>query len=422
MFHEIDAAKSGPHADSMSKAIEACVHCGFCLPACPTYRVEEEEMDSPRGRIYLMKGALEETLELEQVLPYVDRCLGCVGCMTACPSGVKYDQLITPFRAWAAPRRNRSWGERLSRMMILSTLPYPARFRWSMRLGRIAKPLSGLLPARMRGMLAMIPEEIPTSQTLPEIYPAKGARRARVALLAGCAQQVLAPEINWATLRILAREGVEVVIPKEQSCCGALGAHTGSLPDAKRLARNNFSAFPKDVDAVVTNAAGCGSGMHEYPVWFAGDSEHDQAEELAHRTHDVCQFLNQLGTQAAYRIDEPLSVAYQDACHLAHAQGVRSAPRALLGQIENLQLVEIADSDVCCGSAGSYNLEQPEIARELGQRKADSILATGADAVASGNIGCIMQIRTHLREKAPAGGPPVYHTVQLLDMAHQADA
>lgn len=423
MFHEIDEARVGPQAEAMTGAIAACVHCGFCLPACPTYRADGQEADSPRGRIYLMKGALEGGLPLEDVLPHVDRCLGCLGCVTACPSGVQYGDLVTPFRAWAAPRRRRPLAQRLQRAIMLKTLPYPRRFRLSVRLGRLAKPLAWAAPKSLRAMIDLLPDNLPEAEPLPEVFPAVGRRRARVALLAGCAQQVLAPEINWATLRVLAREGVEVIVPAGQGCCGALAAHTGDLPLAKRLAKQNLATLPTDVDAVITNAAGCGSGMHEYPLWFAGDSEQLAAEKLAPKVQDVCQFIDELGASTEARLPSPTRVAYHDACHLAHAQKVRSAPRRLLNRIENLELVEIRDGDVCCGSAGSYNLEQPEMAARLGSEKAAAVLAAGAEYVAMGNIGCMTQLEAHLQAAssaaaAPQSSPPkVAHTIQLLDRA-----
>jgi glycolate oxidase iron-sulfur subunit len=271
-------------------------------------------------------------------------------------------------------------------------------------------------------MLNLIPHQTPNAQPLPEVYEALGARRARVALLAGCAQQVLAPQINWATLRVLSREGVEVVIPRGQSCCGALAAHTGALPDAIRLARRNLEAFPRDVDAVIVNAAGCGSGMHEYPFWFAGDPAQGRARQVAEKVKDVCQFLDELGMNCPAAFDSPKRVAYHDACHLAHAQKVRTAPRNLLNRIENLQLVEIRDGDICCGSAGSYNLEQPEMAARLGRQKADAVLATDADYLATGNIGCITQLAAHLKPSEHGDSiskrrPEVLHTIELLDRA-----
>ena len=401
----------------MAQAVEACVHCGFCLPACPTYQVLEEEMDSPRGRILLMKEVLEGGVEAGEARPYIDRCLGCLGCVTACPSGVAYGELITSFRAWSQERRRRPLLEQASRRLVEETLPFPGRFRLAARLGKLAKPLAPLLPGALGAMLALLPGELPAAPPLPALVPAQGTRRARAAFLTGCVQQVLAPAINWATVRVLARNGVEVVIPQGQGCCGALSMHTGAADQARELARHNLALFPQDVDAVVTNAAGCGSGMHEYPLLFAGQPEEEQARTFAAKVMDVSLFLARLGFQPPPppepSLEAPIPVAYHDACHLAHAQGIRAEPRQLLGQVPGLRLVEIPQGEICCGSAGTYNLEQPETARELGERKARAILSTGAQAVVTGNIGCMTQIRAHLER---LGHPlPILHTVELLD-------
>ena len=418
MRHAIEPDAFGPQTQEMASAIGSCVHCGFCLPTCPTYVTMGEEMDSPRGRIFLMKEVLEGQLELEAALPYIDNCLGCQACQTACPSGVEYGELITPFRAYAEQHRHRTPMDRAQREMVLRTLPYPRRFRAAARLGRLGKPLAGLLPETMGAMLRLLPAKLPKRRPLPEVHPAIGERRARVALLAGCAQQVLAPDINWATLRVLARNGVETVIPRGQGCCGALAMHTGASEQAKPLARKNLQAFA-GVDAIVTNAAGCGSGMHEYGLLFKGEPEHAAAQAFADRVVDVSVLLDGLGLSAEPpALPEPTRVAYQDACHLAHAQGVRSAPRALLESIGNLTLVEPAEWELCCGSAGTYNVEKPEVAAELGERKARNLLATGAQMVATGNIGCMTQVQTHLR--ALGHDIPVLHTLQLLDRAYHA--
>ena len=412
MQHNIPSEKLGPLAQPMTEAIESCVHCGFCLPTCPTYVVLGEEMNSPRGRILLMKETLEGTLNLEEALPYLDPCLGCVACVTACPSGVQYGGLITAFRMEAEPKRERTLMDKALRKVILETLPYPWRFRMAARLGQLAKPFQGVFNGRLGDMLGLLPNKVPKAQPLPEVYPAEGQRRARVALLAGCAQQVLAPDINWATLRVLAKNGIEVVIPKAQSCCGALAAHTGVASQAKMFARQNMKAFPKDVDAILTNAAGCGSGMHEYGLWLKGEPEEQEATAFSKRVKDVSVFLAELGFHSPKPLRKPLKVAYHDACHLAHAQGVTLPPRQLLGSIEGLTLLDIAEAELCCGSAGTYNLEHPDIAKALGQRKANAITSTGAQAVATGNIGCLTQLQNHLTV-------PVYHTMQVLDRAYR---
>jgi glycolate oxidase iron-sulfur subunit len=413
MQHNIPVQSLGPQGEAMAHAVERCVHCGFCLPVCPTYQVLGEEMDSPRGRIFLMKEVLEGNLTQEEALPYIDRCLGCEACIPACPSGVPYQELLTPFRALTETKRKHDLTERLSRLMVLQTLPFPWTFRLAATFGRLAKPVSGLLPEKFGSMLRLLPADIPAAQPLPELVPAKGTRRGRVAFLAGCVQQVLAPEINWATLRVLAENGIETIIPKHQNCCGALSMHTGAASQALALARHNIDIFPQDVDAVLTNAAGCGSGMKEYGLLFSGLPEEQAARAFAQRVKDVTVFLDELGLKQPPALPQPLKVAYHDACHLAHAQGVRAAPRRLLASIPNLTLLEIPNGDTCCGSAGTYNLEQPAIAHELGQRKARNILTTEAEAIATGNIGCITQIRSHLTNPLP-----VYHTMEVLDRAY----
>ena len=398
----------------MAEAVASCVHCGFCLPACPTYLALGEEMDSPRGRILLMKGALEGELTQEEVLPHVDRCLGCLACVTACPSGVEYGDLLTPFREMAEKQRSRSPMEELTRTLTNQTLPYPGRFRVAAALGRYTKVFRPFLPPALRTMLDLLPERLPPRDALPQLSQAQGERRARVALLCGCVQQVLTPGINRATVDVLTSNGVEVVIPPRQGCCGALSMHTGAADQARGLARRNFSAFNlDDIDAVVTNAAGCGSGMHEYPLLFAGEEEEQEARDFAAKVQDITVFLDALGIDPPAPLPAPMTVAYHDACHLAHAQGVTDAPRRLLSAVPNLTLVPIPEGEICCGSAGSYNIEQPEIAAQLGQRKAEAILSTGAQAVVTGNIGCMTQIDSHLRR---LGKPlDIFHTVELLN-------
>ncbi len=417
MLHKIPVETLGPQGPAMVKAVESCVHCGFCLATCPTYKVLGEEMDSPRGRIFLMKEVLEGELALTEAQPFIDRCLGCMACVTACPSGVEYGELLAPFRARAEAVRQRPPLDRTVRTLVKETLPYPDRFRLAVQSGRIGRRVRGLLPAELGAMLDLLPEMLPPAPPLPEIYPAQGQRRARVALLAGCVQQVLAPQINWATLRVLARNGVETLIPRGQGCCGSLSLHIGEAGQARDLARRNLAAFPTDVDAVITNAAGCGSGMHEYGLLFAGETEAEQAQLFAARVRDISVFLDDLGIEAPPPLPRPLTAAYHDACHLSHAQRVTAPPRRLLGQISNLRIVEIPEGELCCGSAGTYNLEQPELARAIGERKARNILATGAAGVITGNIGCMGQIRTHLELQ---GKPlPLWHTIEVLDWAYR---
>jgi len=413
MQHSIPASKHGALTEPMAHAVQTCVHCGFCLPACPTYRELGQEMDSPRGRIVLMKQVLEGQLDWSAAQPHIDRCLGCLACEPACPSGVPYRDLISPFRALAQPHFKQSFGARLRRKLAAITLPYPARFRVALSTGRIARALKPLVPRTLRPMLDLLPATVPTAVKLPAIASAVGKRRARVALLAGCAQQVLDPDINVATIAVLTRQGVEVVVPPEQGCCGGLAWHTGDLAAAQQFARHNLDAFPTDIDAIVTNAAGCGSAMHEYHLILRGTSDEVRADVLRRKVVDVSVFLSRLGLREPFPDrGRKLRVAYQDACHLAHAQGVQSEPRKLLRAIPGVELVPIADAHLCCGSAGTYNLDQPEIAASLGAQKARAVIATGADVVASGNIGCLTQLRVHIAREGSS--LRVRHTLQIL--------
>jgi glycolate oxidase iron-sulfur subunit len=401
----------------MMRAVESCVHCGFCLAACPTYQELGQEMDSPRGRIILMKEVLEGKLSWEAAQPHVDRCLGCLACEPACPSGVPYRDLISPFRALAQEKFSRSPGEKLRRWISAQTVPYPSRFRAAATLGKLGKMFSPLVPTSFKPMLDLLPAQLPPAQILPEISPAKGERRARVALLAGCAQQVLDPDINAATIEVLTRNGVEVLVPREQGCCGGLSWHTGALTQAQDFARRNLDAFSSDVEAVLTNAAGCGSAMHEYHLILAGTPDEARAAAFRHRVMDVSVFLTKLGLrEKPAGTGQPTKVAYHDACHLANAQNVRRQPRDLLRAIPGLELLELTNAHLCCGSAGSYNMDQPEIAASLGEQKARAVIATGASVVASGNIGCLTQLRVHLQK---IGSPvTVKHTMQVLRDAY----
>ena len=403
----------------MARAVETCVHCGFCLPACPTYQVLGEEMDSPRGRIVLMKQVLEGSLTLADAQPHIDRCLGCLGCVTACPSGVQYDDLLVPFRS-GPDTGAQPMIDRLQRQVLLDTLESPSLFRTSARLGQLAKGVERFLPARLKPMVALLPDRLPAAVTLPSLVQARGPRRARVALLAGCVQQALDPEISLATLRVLAANGVEVVVPPGQGCCGALALHSGEADRAYDRATALMRVFPADVDAIITNAAGCGSAMKEYGHAFHGRAQEAELGAFASRVRDVSEFLQALGLVEPPALPAPLTVAYHDACHLAHAQGIRSAPRVLLASVANLRVVEIPNGDTCCGSAGLYNVEHPDIANALGTRKAMAVIATGADVVAAGNIGCLVQIATGLTRAGAS--VPVRHTMQILDSAYEGRA
>jgi len=325
--------------------------------------------------------------------------------------------LISPFRALARKEFVLGFGDKLRRVLASQTVPYPSRMRAAAQMGRLTRGLTGLMPKSLRPMLDLLPTSLPKAEPLAPVYPAQGQQRGRVALLAGCAQQVLEPAINRATIDVLTRNGVEVLVPEAQGCCGGLAWHTGDLAAAQRFARKNLAAFPADVDAVITNAAGCGSAMHEYHLILAGSEEEARAKDFEKRVVDVSVYLHRLGLRAKpIGNGRTLKVAYQDACHLANAQGVKREPRELLRAIPGLELIELPDAHMCCGSAGTYNLDQPEIAASLGRQKAQAIMNTGAEVVASGNIGCLTQLKSHLGKlQSPIR---VMHTIQVLAQAY----
>jgi glycolate dehydrogenase iron-sulfur subunit len=413
------------HHPPSDELIDKCVHCGFCLPVCPTYVLWNEEMDSPRGRIYLMKMVADGTANINETwVNHFDACLGCMACVTACPSGVEYGKLIEATRAQIERRYTRPAGEKRFRRLLFSIFPRPDRLRALLLPLRLYQKaglqslvrragIPKLLPARFRAMEALLPQ-VPAQQTLPELIPAQGERRRRVGLLLGCVQRVLFPQVNAATARVLAAEGCEVVAPKAQPCCGALLVHAGEEEQAVQLARQTIDAFEKaQVDAVIINAAGCGSNVKEYGHLLRDDPEYaERAKAFAAKCRDVSEFLSELEPRAT-RHALPLRVAYHDACHLQHAQGVRLQPRTVLGRIPQLELLEIPEAAICCGSAGIYNLVQPEAATELGDRKASHIAALEADIVVSANPGCLLQLQSAL---ARAGRKlPVRHFIELLD-------
>jgi glycolate oxidase iron-sulfur subunit len=416
MQHRIPVESLGHDGAAMARAVETCVHCGFCLPACPTYRVLGEEMDSPRGRIVLMKQALEGDISISDALPFVDRCLGCLACVTACPSGVRYGELLLPFRA-RAEIEARSTRDRLRHRLLLTIMESPWLFR-AARAGLIARRTGRLLPASVRRTLALLPATLPAPSPLPRFSAASGPRRARVALLAGCVQQVIAQRINHATLRTLTANGVDVVVPPGQACCGGLALHTGHAARASSHAARQVRVFGSEVDAIVTNAAGCGSAMKEYGTLLAGTPHEEGAVRFSSRVRDVSEFLDELGLVDPPPISAPLTIAYHDACHLAHAQRVRAAPRRVLASIPNLVVRDVPDGDICCGSAGLYNLEHPEVAQRLGVDKARAVMSTGAEAVVTGNVGCLVQLSTYLARESRV--MPVWHTMELLASAYDS--
>jgi glycolate oxidase iron-sulfur subunit len=408
------------------RLLDDCVHCGFCLPACPTYQSWGEEMDSPRGRIHLMRMIADGKEPLTPAaVDHFDRCLGCMACVTACPSGVKYDRLIEQTRAQIERSYPRRLPDRLFRGMIFSLFPYPRRLklavamqllyqrtglRWLVhRLG-----LARLLPRRLRNLETLMPPVTARLllDRLPEEVAAAGVRRGRVAMLAGCVQRVYFPEVNHATLRVLAAEGYEVVVPPDLGCCGALSTHAGRDDEARGFARAAIETLEQTAaDAIVVNAAGCGSSMKEWghlladePAWA------ERAAALAARVVDVTELLAR--APQAPRHPLRVRVAYHDACHLAHAQRIRAQPRALLAGIPGLELVEL-DSDTCCGSAGVHNLLEPESAREIGERKVESVLAVDPELLVSANPGCTLQIQMLLRERGRT--LRTAHPIEVLD-------
>jgi glycolate oxidase iron-sulfur subunit len=405
--------------------INQCVHCGFCLPACPTYVLWSEEMDSPRGRIYLMKMASEGATDLTpQWVEHFDTCLGCMSCMTACPSGVDYGKLIEATRAQIERLRPRTGLERFHRRLIFALFPRPDRLRWMRPLLSFYQRFGLQRLVRGSGLLRLVPERFAAMETLlpklgakpeiPPLTPAQGRKRKRVGLMLGCVQREFSPEINAATLRVLAAEGCEVIAPPEQPCCGALMVHAGEEAPALDLARRMIDVFEKaEADVIVTNAGGCGSNVKEYWHHLRDDPEYaERAKAFSAKCRDVSEFLVELGPRAP-RHPLPMRVAYHDSCHLQHAQKVRTQPREMLGAIPGLQLLEIPEGPLCCGSAGIFNLVQPGTAAALAGRKAELIEPLKPDAVATGNIGCILQIQSALRRSGQTA--PVLHSIQLLD-------
>jgi glycolate oxidase iron-sulfur subunit len=425
-----------PETRTVGELIADCVHCGFCLPACPTYRSWGLEMDSPRGRIDLMKGLYEGTVTPgASAVEHFDSCLGCMACVPACPSGVRYDLLIESTRAKIEAAYDRPPGDRWFRELVFALFPYPRRLRLlafplffyarSRLKGAIERSgLLGLLPKRLAQLAALAPDLTGAglTQTLPAFTPARGRRRGAVALVAGCVQRVFFPNVNAATIRVLAAEGFDVLVPRGQGCCGALSLHVGRDDEARAFARALIERLDPEargegaaLDAILINSAGCGSALKGYGELFAADDAwRDRATGFAAKIEDVNEFL--AGVEpVAERRPFPLRVAYHDACHLANAQGIREQPRALLRTLPGLELLEIPEGDQCCGSAGVYNLLEPESAREIGERKVANLLATRPDVLTSANPGCTLQIRSLLAERGVE--LPAAHPIELLDAA-----
>lgn len=438
-------------AAAAANATDPCVHCGFCLPTCASYRVLGTEMDSPRGRIHALKAIEAGELELDATTAsHFDSCLGCFACVSACPSGVRYDELIEATRPKLNAPELRSPAQRAFRKLLFALLPYPERLRAALTplrayagtpLQRLARwsGLTRLLGPQLEAMEQLLPPLQPEAfrDGLPLVIPAQGERRARVGLVLGCVQRLFDPDVNAATLDVLTANGVEVVIPHSQGCCGAVTHHQGELEQTRELANSLIESFravvgpgkaagPEPLDAVVVAASGCGHTLKHYD-WLL---ESDQGAAFASQVRDVHQFLAELGLSEAFQArlkplthgdgqpasaDNPVVVAYHDACHMLHGQGISEEPRQLLRAIPHLQLREATEAGVCCGSAGIYNLVQPQEAAALGEIKAADLRGTGAEVVASANIGCTMQLRRHLGD-----GPRVAHPLQLLAAAQRS--
>lgn len=406
--------------------LDDCVHCGFCLPTCPTYVLWGQEADSPRGRIHLMKLRRDgRDTSPGSFVQHIDACLGCMACVTACPSGVQYDSLLEAARPQVEREANRGVADRAFRQLIFALFPHPGRLKLlslplalyqRSGLRRVVQKsgVLGLLPARLQAMERLLPPITLSAPSIPERLAAKGTPRRRVGLLLGCVQRAFFADVNAATARVLAAEGCEVIVPQMQGCCGALAEHAGEEQAAMAAARALIEVFEKtEVDTIVINAAGCGSAMKRYGHLLRRDPVYAQrAAAFAAKCKDISEVLVELEPRAP-RGPVPLKAAYHDACHLQHAQGVRAQPRQLLRSIPGVELREIAESEICCGSAGIYNLLEPEAAGELRDRKVKNVIATGAEAIVSGNPGCLLQIATGLEE---AGRPMrLMHLVEVID-------
>ncbi|MBD2088716.1 4Fe-4S dicluster domain-containing protein [Microcoleus sp. FACHB-1515] len=413
------------------KLIDSCVHCGFCLSTCPSYRVIGKETDSPRGRIYLMDAINEQEAPLiPSTSQHFDSCLGCLACVTACPSGVQYDKLIAATRPQVERNVQRNLGDRLFRQLIFSMFPYPDRLRalliplWLYQKSGLqgvvrSLPMLQKISPRLAAMESILPNITAKAFAAPPptIVPAQGEKRYRVGVILGCVQRLFFSEVNEATVRVLTANGCEVVIPSEQGCCSALPQHQGQTAQAQALARQMIDSFEKtDVDAIIINAAGCGHTLKEYDHMLQDDPQYrDRAKAFVAKVKDVQEFLAAIEFTAPLHPlqDAPLTIVYQDACHLLHGQKISLQPRQLLRKIPGVKLKEPIDAALCCGSAGVYNMLQPDVAEELGRQKIQNLLATGATLIASSNPGCSLQIQKHLREQNQT--VPILHPMRLLD-------
>lgn len=407
-----EAQLADPKLAEANKILRSCVHCGFCTATCPTYQVLGDELDSPRGRIYLIKEMLESGRPADaRTVKHIDRCLSCLACVSTCPSGVDYMHLIDQARAYVEKTYRRPWHDRALRWVLAKVIPHPTRFRLALLAAKIGRPFAPLIPdARLRAMLAMAPKTIPpvSRNDDPQTFPATGERRMRVALMTGCAQKALNTDINDATIRLLRRLGCEVVVPRGMGCCGALTHHMGREGEAHASAAANVAAFMAEkhaggLDAVVINTSGCGTTVKDYGHMLGGE----EAATVSALAMDISELLVKIGLPEG--ASKGLRVAYHAACSLQHGQQVKTAPKDLLKRV-GFDVVEPADSHLCCGSAGTYNLLQPEISAQLKARKVETLEAKRPDVIAAGNIGCMMQIGS-------GTGVPVVHTVELLDWA-----
>lgn len=405
-----------PAIQRSNEILRSCVHCGFCTATCPTYQVLGDELDSPRGRIYLIKDMLENNrIPDEKTVKHIDRCLSCLACMSTCPSGVHYMHLVDHARSYIEDNYKRPWSDRALRWMLAKILPYPNRFRLALLGAKIGRPFSFLMPdARLKAMLAMAPKHIPpvSRNDDAQIFPAQGPRKMRVALMTGCAQKALNTDINDATIRVLTRLGCEVVIADGQGCCGALTHHMGKDRESHAAARRNITAWMAELngdglDAVVINTSGCGTTVKDYGHMFRLDTLADDAGKIADIAMDISELLVKLDVPKGD--DKGIQVAYHAACSLQHGQQIKTFPKDLLRRA-GFSVLEPADPHLCCGSAGTYNLMQPDISAQLKTRKIKSLEAQSPDIIAAGNIGCMMQIGS-------GTDVPIVHTVELIDWA-----
>ena len=411
-----DAQLQDPAILRSNQILRSCVHCGFCTATCPTYQVLGDELDSPRGRIYLIKDMLETgRVPDAKTVGHIDRCLGCLACMSTCPSGVHYMHLLDHARSYIEQNYKRPVSERALRWILARILPYPTRFRLALLGAKIARPFARLIPdRRLRAMIALAPKQVPpvSRNDDPQSFAPNTPRKKRVALMTGCAQRALDTDINDATIRLLTRFGCEVVVPEGQGCCGALTHHMGREKDSHASAAANIKAWASEMDgagldAVVINASGCGTTIKDYGNMFAGDPLEQDAERVAAIAKDITELLKELDLPTGGAPE--MTVAYHAACSLQHGQQIKSAPKDLLKK-SGFTVVEPKDSHLCCGSAGTYNFMQPEISEQLKTRKINTLMAKNPDVIAAGNIGCMVQIGS-------AAGIPVLHTVELLDWA-----